>query len=113
VRLLSPKTVELMTVDHTGSLLPESWTDRSGSGFGLGFEVTLDLGGSGRHGSVGAYGWGGAYHTVYWVDPAERMVALLMTQLLPAGDSDLHAKFRALVYQSIVAPPPGAPAARR
>ena len=113
VRLLSPRTVELMTVNHTGSLLPEAWTGRTGLGFGLGFEVTTDLGRAARHDSVGAYGWGGAYHTVYWVDPEEQLVALLMTQLLPAGDSDLHSKFRALVYQSIVAPPPPGPAARR
>ena len=113
VRLLGPKTVELMTVDHVGPRLAEAWTDRQGMGFGLGFDVVLDLGATGRHGSIGAFGWGGAYHTTYWVDPKEKLVALLMTQLLPAGDSDLQAKFRALVYQSIVGPPgPVAPARR-
>ena len=53
-------------------------------------------------GSVGAFGWGGAYYTTYWVDPAERLVAVFMTQLLPAGGLDLQAKFKTLVYQSIV-----------
>jgi CubicO group peptidase (beta-lactamase class C family) len=105
VRLLGPKTVELMTVNHVGPRLAETWADRRGMGFGLGFDVVENLGETGRYGSLGAFGWGGAYHTVYWVDPHERLVALLMTQLLPAGDSDLHAKFRALVYQSIVGPP--------
>ena len=71
-------------------------------GFGLGFWVTERLGFSGQPGSVGGYGWGGAYHTTYWVDPAEQLVAVLMTQLMPAGTSDLHGKFRALVYQSIM-----------
>jgi CubicO group peptidase (beta-lactamase class C family) len=113
VRLLSPKTVELMTVNHVGPRLGEARADRQGMGFGLGFDVVEDLGATGRHGSVGAFGWGGAYHTTYWVDPKEKLVALLMTQLLPAGDSDLHAKFRALVYQSIVGPPTGTAAARR
>jgi CubicO group peptidase (beta-lactamase class C family) len=94
-RLLSPKSVELMTVDHVGNLY-------GSQGFGLGFWVTERLGRNGELGSVGAFGWGGAYHTVYWVDPAEQLVAVLMTQLLPAGSSDLHGKFRALVYQSIV-----------
>jgi CubicO group peptidase (beta-lactamase class C family) len=113
VRLLGPKTVELMTVGHVGPRLAEAWADRQGMGFGLGFDVVENLGATGKHGSVGAFGWGGAYHTTYWVDPKEKLVALLMTQLLPAGDSDLHAKFRALVYQSIVGPPgPGAPPRR-
>jgi CubicO group peptidase (beta-lactamase class C family) len=101
VRLLGPKTVELMTVNHVGTRLAEAW-DRPGKGFGLGLQVLDDLGASGRHGTVGEFGWGGAYSTVYWVDPQERLVALLMTQLLPAGDSDLHERFRALVYQAIV-----------
>ena len=79
VRLLSPKTVELMTVNHVGSLFQRGRR----LGFGLGFEVTEDVGRSGRYGSVGAFGWGGAYHTTYWVDPKEKLVALLMTQLLP------------------------------
>ena len=94
-RLLSPKTVELMTADHTGHLY-------GAGGFGLGFWVTDRLGRNGQLGSVGAFGWGGAYHTTYWVDPAEKLVAVLMTQLLPATGSDLHGDFRTLVYQSIV-----------
>jgi len=94
-RILSPKTVELMTVNHVGSL----YSDRQG--FGLGFWVTEHLGRTGEPGSVGAFGWGGAYHTVYWVDPAERLVAVFMTQMMPAGNLDDHGKFRALVYQAI------------
>jgi CubicO group peptidase (beta-lactamase class C family) len=115
VRLLGPKTVEVMTVNHVGHRLEEAWADRAGQGFGLGFQVVEDLGKASQygHGSPGAFGWGGAYHTTYWVDPKEKLVALLMTQLLPAGDSDLQPKFRALVYQSIVGPPSGVPAARR
>jgi CubicO group peptidase (beta-lactamase class C family) len=104
-RLLSPKTIELMTVNHVGPRLAEAWDDRHGMGFGLGFDMVVDLGEYGRHGSLGAWGWGGAYHTTYWVDPKEDLVALLMTQLRPAGDSDIQKKFRALVYQAIVGPP--------
>jgi CubicO group peptidase (beta-lactamase class C family) len=99
VRLLSPKTVELMSSSHTGTLFNEGRT-----GFGLGFEVVEHVGRSGEHGSVGLLSWGGAYHTDFWADPQEKLVAVLMTQLLPAMGSDLHGKFRALVYQSIVVP---------
>jgi CubicO group peptidase (beta-lactamase class C family) len=97
VHILSPKSVELMTVDHCGPLYTSP-----GNGFGLGFWVTKELGRNGEPGSVGAFGWGGAYHTTYWVDPAEKLVAVFMTQLLPATGSDAQAKFKALVYQSIV-----------
>lgn len=96
-RVLGPKTVELMTANHTGELFRAP-----GAGFGLGFQITSDLGATGGHGSVGAYGWGGAYYTTYWVDPEEDLVALFMTQLIPAGGLDLQDKFRALVYQSLV-----------
>ncbi|HPW18438.1 MAG TPA: serine hydrolase domain-containing protein [Candidatus Aminicenantes bacterium] len=97
VHILSPKSVELMTVDHLGPVY-----QGGGNGFGLGFWVTKELGRDGEPGSVGAYGWGGAYHSTYWVDPVEKLVAVFMTQLLPAAGSDAQAKFRALVYQSIV-----------
>ncbi len=96
VHILSPKSVELMTVDHVGPQLYGS------QGFGLGFWVTKELGMNGDPGSVGAFGWGSAYHTTYWVDPAEKLVAVFMTQLLPATGSDAQAKFKALVYQAIV-----------
>jgi CubicO group peptidase (beta-lactamase class C family) len=111
-RLLSPKTVELMTVNHIGTLF-DDWPGGAGMGFGLGFDVMLEVGKNGRYGSPGSFGWGGAYHTTYWVDPEEKLVALMMVQLLPAGDSDLQRKFRTLVYQSIVGPPTGVPAAPR
>ncbi|MGQ0733061.1 MAG: serine hydrolase domain-containing protein [Acidobacteriota bacterium] len=100
VRLLSPKTVELMTVNHIGGLYPTP-----GRGFGLGFETVDDLGRSGRYGSKGEFSWGGAYFTRYWVDPAEQLVAVFMTQLLPSGGSDLQEKLRVLVNQAIVGPP--------
>jgi CubicO group peptidase (beta-lactamase class C family) len=99
VRVLSPKTVELMMSNHTGTMFNEGRT-----GFGLGFEVIEHLGRAGVPGSVGLFSWGGAYHTAFWGDPKEQVVAVLMTQLLPSGDNDVHGKFRALVYQAIVSP---------
>ncbi len=110
VRLLSPKTVELMTANHVGKLFDERGPADAGMGFGLGFDVVEDLGRNGRYGTRGAFGWGGAYHTTYWVDPQEKLVALLMTQLLPSTGSDLDGRFRTLVYQSVVGPPSGAAA---
>ncbi len=97
VRILSPTTVDLMTVDHTGDI-----DFRGGQGFGLGFSIVKDPGASGLPGSVGEYGWGGAYHSTYWVDPQEELVVVYMTQLIPAGRLDDQAKLRTLIYQSIV-----------
>lgn len=96
-RVLGPKSVELMIVNHVGSLYAGG-----SQGFGLGFWVTEKLGRTGLPGSVGAFGWGGAYYTTYWVDPVEKLVAVFMTQLLPAGGIDLQDKFKVMVYQSIV-----------
>jgi CubicO group peptidase (beta-lactamase class C family) len=94
-RVLSRKSVELMTVDHL------AFDFQPGVGFGLGFSVLKDLGRRGTLGSVGEFGWGGAYHSTYWVDPAEQLVVVYMTQVTPAGDLDDHATLRALVYQAL------------
>ena len=96
-RILSPASVDLMTRNHTGDLFPSP-----GMGFGLGFEVREDVGEAGVPGSVGEYGWGGAYHSTYWVDPVERLVVVYFTQVIPASGLDDHAKLRALVYASIL-----------
>ena len=95
-RVLSRKSVELMTADQMRGI-----EFRPGQGFGLGFYVVTDVGARGTHGSVGEFGWGGAYHSTYWVDPKEGIVAVYLTQLIPAGGLDDHAKFRALVYQAL------------
>ena len=96
-RILTRRTVDVMTVDHTGEIEFEN-----GQGFGLGFSIVMDPGTSGLPASVGEYGWGGAYHSTYWVDPQEEMVVVYLTQLIPARDIDDHGKLRTLVYQSIV-----------
>jgi len=100
VRLLSPTSVELMTIDHVGDLSPDFFGE--GVGFGLGFYVVEDLGARGTPGSVGEFGWGGAYHSVYWVDPEEKLVVVYLTQVIPAGGLDDHGTLRALVYQALV-----------
>lgn len=97
VRLLGPKSVQLMTSNHVGDLYQEGRF-----GFGLGFEIVEHVGRSGRPGSVGEFGWGGAYYTKFWVDPVEKVVAVFMTQLLPSAGPALQDQFRVLVNQAIV-----------
>jgi CubicO group peptidase (beta-lactamase class C family) len=101
VRVLGPKSIEMMTSNHVGSLYSDG-----NFGFGLGFEIVEHVGRAGRPGSAGAYGWGSAYYSNFFVDPQEKLVAVFLTQLIPAGTVDLQDKFRYLVYQSIVGPPP-------
>lgn len=105
-RILSPKTVELMTANHVGTLYNDG-----AMGFGLGFEVIEHLGRTGRYGSVGAYGWGSAYFQRYLVDPQEKLVAVFYAQLIPSGGLDIQERWRDLVYQAIVGPPAPIPAA--
>ena len=96
-RILSRKTIELMTTDHLGEI-----PFREGQGFGLGFFVVTDLGERGVLGSEGEYGWGGAYHTTYWVDPEEELVVVYLTQLIPAQGVDDYSKLRSGIYQAII-----------
>ncbi len=98
-RILSPATVSLMTRDQVGALYPDP-----GLGFGLGFQVLEDPGLAGEYGSVGRFGWGGAYATNYWVDPTEELVVVLMQQLLPSRGLDLASKFRTMVYAALIPP---------
>ena len=98
VRLISRKTVELMTTDHLGNI---AFTFGAGQGFGLGFFVVKEPDLRGEPGSIGEYGWYGAYHSAYWVDPAEELIVVYLTQLIPAALNDQNV-VRALVYQSII-----------
>jgi CubicO group peptidase (beta-lactamase class C family) len=100
VRILSPKTIELMTASATGDLSPSPLGP--GSGFGLGFAVVTDLGLYGAYGSLGQYSWGGAYGSTFWVDPKEQLVGVMMIQLIPRPGVDVGSRFQTLAYQAIV-----------
>jgi CubicO group peptidase (beta-lactamase class C family) len=98
VRILSPRTVALMRTNQVGAL-----HSATGLGFGLGFETTDRYGANGMD-NVGAYGWGGAYGTMYRIDPHARLVIMLMIQLLP-NTTDVREKFPAMVYQALTDSP--------
>jgi CubicO group peptidase (beta-lactamase class C family) len=98
VRILSPRTVALMTTNQVGTL-----HSANGLGFGLGFETTDRYGANGLD-SEGAFGWSGAYATMYRVDPEARLVLVLMIQVLP-NTTDVGRKFPTLVYQALTESP--------
>ena len=103
-RLLSRKSIELMTVNHLSDgerdvPMLTGWFP--GQGFGLGFSVVESIAPGATLASVGQYGWGGAAGTYFWVDPAEELVAILMIQLYPPGGLPLVPEFKNGVYQAI------------
>jgi CubicO group peptidase (beta-lactamase class C family) len=100
VRILGRKTVEFMTSDHLGPVQGSPDLLQPGHGFGLGFAVRLSAGMANFPGSVGTYHWGGAAGTTFWVDPAERLLAVLMIQA-PVQREHYRVLFRDLVYASL------------
>ena len=99
VRLLKPATVELMTRDHIAPLaVPFAG---HGDGFGYGFGVVTPRGDAADPAPAGTYSWGGIFHTYFWVDPQNELVAILMTQLYPFNQSKLRAEFKQLVYEAL------------
>lgn len=97
-RILGRRTVQLMTRDHLAGL----GTAGAGLRFGLGFAISDDPGVTGGPRSAGAFGWLGFFNTVYWVDPEEQLVAIVMTQLYPNDRSRLTDRFEVAVYSAVV-----------
>lgn len=106
-RLLGRKTVDLMTCNHLGGDMAAMGQPRfaesnyAGIGFGLGFSVTLDPARAQIVGSAGEYAWGGMASTAFWVDPAEDMAVVMMTQLTPSSTYPVRRELRVLAYQAI------------
>ena len=98
VRILSPKTVEIMTTNQVGNL----FNFNPGQGFGLAFQ-TVDRPGADGLASVGSFAWGGAYGSMYRVDPKEHMVMAFMIQQFQNG-VEAQARFPNLVYGALVEP---------
>jgi CubicO group peptidase (beta-lactamase class C family) len=97
-RLLSPKTVELMS----SVFVPDTVPGRSpGRGFGLSVQVVSDPVTSGYRVSTGSFGWDGAFGTHFWVDPKEKIVGILMIQT-DNPNRQLDRDFENAVMQSIV-----------
>ena len=110
VRLLGRKTAEYMTLNH----IPEnrdlaamgqprfSETPYDGIGFGLGFSVVLDPAKANVVDSAGDFGWGGLASTYFWVDPAEELIVIFMTQLIPSSSYPIRRQLKTAVYQALL-----------
>jgi CubicO group peptidase (beta-lactamase class C family) len=100
VRILSPTSIELMTLDHLADR-PSGWLS-PGWGFGLGFAVRKEAGLDGMPGSVGEYYWFGVAGTSFWVDPVEELIGVFMIQINPSRDLAFRNQFKNLVYQAVI-----------
>jgi CubicO group peptidase (beta-lactamase class C family) len=109
VRILGPRTVALMHRNH----LPGnrdltqlgiggfSETANEGIGFGLGFAMTVDADKTGSI-SQSDYYWGGAASTIFWIDPAEELSVVFMTQLMPSGTFNFRGQLKSIIYSSMI-----------
>ena len=111
VRVLGRKTIELMSTNHLpggGELaplvVPGSYGETGFDGVGFGLTMAVGLGPAATQsvGSQGDYYWGGAASTIFWIDPAEDLVVIFMTQLMPSGTFDFRGQLKSIVYPAIV-----------
>ena len=108
-RILSRKSLELMTLNHlpggkdlaslSKSLFSE--TTNAGTGFGLGFAINIDVARGMMPGSVGEYYWGGMFSTAFFIDPVERIICVFMTQMSPSNVYPIRRELKTLIYSAL------------
>ena len=109
VRILGPKTVEYMTINHLTDTVRNNGADEypgshlyPGQSFGLGFGVITDPGQSGVISSIGEYSWGGLANTKFWIDPKEELIAVFMSQFMASPWSDeTRFNMKVATYQAL------------
>jgi len=106
VRILRPETVRMMSTSQLDPAVTErSWlnTDKGEVGFGIDFAVRIEppQKPGEKAGAVGEFFWDGLFNTLFWVDPKNKLAAVLFTQYFPFGKVPLHKDFRDAVYQSL------------
>ncbi len=112
MRLLSPKSIDTMMSNHLGSEFGEQplasmgafAPSNRGVGFGFCGLVVNDITATGWTGSNGEYSWGGSASTDFWIDRKEGLVAMVMSQLVPAGIIPSRDRMHQMTYQAIVEP---------
>ncbi len=111
VQIISPKTLELMAANHLpsgGDLTQHSTSlfseaENAGAGYGLGFGVTIDPAATMLAGSKGEFYWGGMFSTAFFVDPAEDIIMIFMTQLMPSSIYPVRREIKTMLYAALAA----------
>ena len=109
VRILGPRTVRFMTINHLPggqdlSAMADTGgeTSRKGQGFGLGFGVLLDPAVAQTIGTPGEFFWGGAASTTFFISPADELIVIFLTQLRPSSSYPIRRELRAAVYSALI-----------
>jgi CubicO group peptidase (beta-lactamase class C family) len=110
VRLLGPKTLQLMRANHLPggvdladlSVSMFSEAPYKGVGFGLGFAITTDVAKTQVAGSPGEYWWGGAASTAFWIDPVEDLCVVFLTQFMPSSTYPLRRELRTMINAAVL-----------
>jgi CubicO group peptidase (beta-lactamase class C family) len=100
VRLLSPKTINLMITNHSGD--HDIYIRGPGYNFGLGFGLLNDAGVARDPFTPGSFTWGGAWGTIFWVDPVENMIGIMMTQISSYSHLNVRQDVGVTAVQAIV-----------
>ena len=108
-RILGRKTLDLMVANHLpggGDLTQHSKAlfseaENAGAGFGLGFATTIDNAATGVAGSNGDFYWGGMFSTAFFVDPAEDVIMIFMTQLMPSSTYPIRREIKSMLYAAV------------
>lgn len=109
-RIIGRKTLEMMTANHLpggGDLTQHSKAlfseaENAGAGFGLGFATTIDSAATGVPGSTGDFYWGGMFSTAFFVDPAEDIIMIFMTQLMPSSAYPVRREIKTMLYSALL-----------
>ena len=100
VRLLSPKTINLMISNHSGD--NDVYIRGPGYTFGLGFGIVNDPGTARDPLTPGTFSWGGAWGTIFFVDPVENLIGIMMTQITSYGHLTVRQDVGVTAMQSII-----------
>ena len=109
-RIVSPHTLKLMTANHLpggGDLTQHSTSlfseaENAGTGFGLGFGVTIDAAATMTHGNTGDFYWGGMYSTSFFVDRQDDIIMIFMTQLMPSSSYPVRREIKTMLYSALI-----------
>jgi CubicO group peptidase (beta-lactamase class C family) len=108
-RVIGARTLDFMTRNHLPGAVDLSAvaignfseTDYEGVGFGLGFATKEDPVVNGYPATRGTYFWGGLASTLFWVDPAEALTVVFMTQLMPSSTFNFRGQLEAIIYAAL------------
>jgi CubicO group peptidase (beta-lactamase class C family) len=101
VRLLGPTTINQMITNHTGDL-PIYIKGADAYGFGLGFSMVTDPAKSRQALTPGTFGWGGAWGTVFWIDPIEQLITIMMVQVSRYSHLNIRQDVANMAQQAII-----------